>query len=97
MTFTPSSWNVGQSITVVARDDWIREGNHSGLVTMAVSSSDGRFDGITVDPVTVMIKDKHLSQDVCLKEAEGRAKTVRSTQRSSNTLYCLVNVRVNDG
>jgi len=42
---------------VVARDDSIREGNHSGLVTMTVSSLDGRFDGIAVDPVTVMIED----------------------------------------
>jgi hypothetical protein len=57
LTFTPSGWNVGQSITVVARDDWIREGSHSGLVTTTVSSSDGRFDGIAVDPVTVMIED----------------------------------------
>jgi hypothetical protein len=31
-----------------------------------------------------------------LKEAEGRARTLRFTQRSSNTLYCRVNVRVND-
>ena len=43
--------------TVVARDDSIREGNHRGLVTMTVSSLDGRFDGIAVDPVTVMIED----------------------------------------
>jgi hypothetical protein len=32
-----------------------------------------------------------------LKEAEERACTLRFTQRSSNTLYCRVNVRVNDG
>ncbi len=32
-----------------------------------------------------------------LKEAEGRAGTVRSNQRSSNTLYCRVNVRVKLG
>jgi len=31
-----------------------------------------------------------------IKEAKGRAGTVRSNQRSSNTLYCRVNVRVND-
>ncbi len=31
-----------------------------------------------------------------LKEAKGRAGTARSNQRSSNTLYCRVNVRVND-
>ena len=31
-----------------------------------------------------------------IKEAEGRAGTVRFNQRSSNTLYCRVNVRVND-
>jgi hypothetical protein len=29
-----------------------------------------------------------------VREAEGRAGTVRSNQRSSNTLYCRVNVRV---
>ncbi len=31
-----------------------------------------------------------------VKEAKGRARTVRSNQRSSNTLYCRVNVRVKD-
>jgi hypothetical protein len=31
----------------------------------------------------------------CVKKAEGRAETVRSNQRSSNTLYCRVNERVN--
>jgi hypothetical protein len=31
-----------------------------------------------------------------VKEAKGRAGTVRSTQRSSNTLYCRVNERVNN-
>ena len=31
-----------------------------------------------------------------LKKAKGRAGTVWSNQRSSNALYCRVNVRVND-
>jgi hypothetical protein len=31
-----------------------------------------------------------------LMEAEGRAGTARSNQRSSNTLYCRVNERVNN-
>ena len=31
-----------------------------------------------------------------VKEAEGRAWTVRSNQRSSNTLYCRVNERMNN-
>jgi hypothetical protein len=31
-----------------------------------------------------------------LMKAKGRAGTVRSNQRSSNTLQCRVNVRVND-
>jgi hypothetical protein len=57
ITFTPLSWNVGQNITVMARNDWLREDNHSGFVTMAVSSVDDRFDGITVHPWTVMIQD----------------------------------------
>ena len=35
--------------------------------------------------------------DTNLKEATGRARTVRYNYRSSNTLYCRVNVLVNDG
>ena len=31
-----------------------------------------------------------------VKEAEGRARTVRSNKRSSNTLYCRGNERVNN-
>jgi hypothetical protein len=37
-----------------------------------------------------------LLRQIGVKEAKGRAGTVRSNQRSSNTLYCRVNERVNN-
>ena len=39
LTFTPSTWNVAQTITVRAVDDSVREGNHSALVNMTVRSA----------------------------------------------------------
>ena len=57
LTFTPSTWNVAQTITVRAVDDSVREGNHSALVNMTVRSADERFNGLWVDPIEVGIVD----------------------------------------
>ena len=62
LTFTTSTWNVAQTITVMAIDDIMREGNHSVLVNVTVQSEDDRFNGITVAPIQISIEDNDCDQ-----------------------------------
>ncbi|MEG5035680.1 DUF4347 domain-containing protein, partial [Microcoleus sp. AT3-D2] len=49
--FTPSNWNVPQTITVRAADDALAEGPHSSTITGSVTSGDANYDGAV--PVTL--------------------------------------------
>ncbi|BAY78897.1 hypothetical protein NIES25_53760 (plasmid) [Nostoc linckia NIES-25] len=55
LTFTPSNWNVAQTVTVSTINDGIAEGPHQGSVTTTVTSSDPNYNGITVAPVVAKI------------------------------------------
>ncbi len=57
LVFTPSDWNIPQTVTVSAVDDSIVEGYHTATITHSVTSSDQSFDGITVGNVTVAVYD----------------------------------------
>ncbi len=57
LTFTPSNWNVAQTVTVAAVDDSAVEGAHSGRITHSSSSSDSNYQGLTIDSVTVSLSD----------------------------------------
>ena len=61
LTFTNGAgatpWNVAQTVTVTGFDDGDNEGNHTGLITFAVSSTDTDYNGLTVSDVTVNITD----------------------------------------
>ena len=57
LTFTPSNWNVAQTVTVTAVDDHIVEGNHTGTITHTVASSDANYNGLSVAGVTAQITD----------------------------------------
>jgi len=46
-TFTTANWNTAQTITVAAVDDRALEGNHSGALVHAFTSSDAVYQGIT--------------------------------------------------
>ncbi len=61
LTFTTSNWNQAQTVTVTAVDDATNEGNHSGTITHAVSSSDANYNGLALSPVTVSITDNDLT------------------------------------
>ena len=56
-TFTPGNWNVPQTVTVTAVDDIIAEGPHVGVVTHAVASGDGAYNGMAVPAVTAAVTD----------------------------------------
>jgi hypothetical protein len=49
--FTPSNWNVPQTITVRAANDAVAEGPHSTTITGSATSADANYDGAV--PVTL--------------------------------------------
>jgi hypothetical protein len=55
VNFTPSNWNVVQTVTVTAVDDKIVEGNHIGSITHVVSSSDANYNNLVVSNLTVQV------------------------------------------
>ena len=57
LTFTSSNWNTPQTVTVNAVNDTAIEGDHSGSISHAVSSSDAKYNGLSVASVTVSITD----------------------------------------
>jgi hypothetical protein len=57
LIFTPANWNVAQTVTVTAIDDTLVEGNHTGTITHAVSSTDTNYNGLTITPLSVAITD----------------------------------------
>lgn len=57
LTFTPSNWNVAQTVTVTGVDDRSVEGNHTGTISHSVSSTDPTFNNFSLRNVTVAIAD----------------------------------------
>ena len=55
-TFTPADWLLKRNVSIVAFDDDIVEGIHSGLVWIRVSSSDPAWDGLAHN-VSISIAD----------------------------------------
>lgn len=49
ITFTPSNWNIAQTITVEAIDDSIPENYHSTNITHTLESGDESYNGIEVN------------------------------------------------
>jgi subtilisin family serine protease len=47
LTFTPLNWNVAQDFDVFGLDDADVDGDQTYTVTLAASSSDGKYDGLT--------------------------------------------------
>ena len=60
LTFTTANWNVAQTVTVTVIDDTVGEGNHTGVITSTVTSTDTSYNGLTVAPVQVTITDNDL-------------------------------------
>lgn len=60
VTFTAANHTTPKTITVAAIDDAMAEGKHTGILTHSVSSSDGGYNGISVNNVVVDIADNDL-------------------------------------
>ncbi len=57
LTFTPSNWNVAQTVTVTAVDDSLVEGSHISTITHTSSSADPSYNGIAISNVIANISD----------------------------------------
>ncbi|MFO1001132.1 MAG: Calx-beta domain-containing protein [Planctomycetaceae bacterium] len=57
LTFTPSNWNVNQTVTVSAVNDLVSEGLHSGALFHTVTSADPLFNSLSPLSVPVTITD----------------------------------------
>ncbi|MBD2041903.1 cadherin-like domain-containing protein [Microcoleus sp. FACHB-672] len=57
LTFNANNWNVAQTVTVSAVDDTTVEANHIGTINHVASSSDLRYNGITIASVNANITD----------------------------------------
>ena len=56
--FDSSNWNTAQTVTVTGQDDAIDDGNVSySIVTEAAESSDAKYDGMSVEDVSVVNLD----------------------------------------
>ena len=60
LTFTPNNWNVPQKIKIIAVNDTEGEGKHAGAVQHTATSTDGNYNGISIDNVSVVIADNDL-------------------------------------
>ncbi|MEG4966560.1 DUF4347 domain-containing protein, partial [Microcoleus sp. B6-A1] len=57
IAFTADNWNIAQTVTVIAVDDALVEGTHSGNISHQVTSSDAKYNVLGVPGVTVAIAD----------------------------------------
>ncbi|MFC1597657.1 hypothetical protein ACFL5Q_06955, partial [Planctomycetota bacterium] len=62
LVFTPADWNSYQTVTVLAVDDDVIEGPHTGTIVHTASSADPVYDGIAVESVTVQIGDDDIAE-----------------------------------
>ena len=61
LTFTPTNWNVAQSVTVTAVDDTLVEGPETATLSFAASSADPAFNGVAIPSVAVQVTDNDQS------------------------------------
>jgi hypothetical protein len=55
--FTPTNWNVPQTVTVSAVDDLTAEGDHAGSLSLDATSGDPQYDGLAVPDLSAAIAD----------------------------------------
>jgi hypothetical protein len=58
LVFTPSNWNVPQTVTVTGVDDTVADGVKAYLIELGpLASADGHYDGLTPEPVVAHNRD----------------------------------------
>ncbi|GAB4278005.1 MAG: hypothetical protein Fur0025_04290 [Oscillatoriaceae cyanobacterium] len=62
--FTPTNWNLPQTVTVTAVDDTVVEGLQSNTISFAAASADGFYNGFAISPLTVNVSDNDRDSEV---------------------------------
>ena len=79
LTFTPTGgltpWNVPQTVTVTAFDDFIDEGAHMSTITHSAASADLAYDGVSIPDVTANITDNDTA-GVTITESAGSTEVI---------------------
>jgi hypothetical protein len=57
LTFTPTNWSTAQTVNVNAVNDLIAEGNHTGTITHVSTSTDTKYNTLTLSSINVSITD----------------------------------------
>ncbi|MEB3358225.1 MAG: malectin domain-containing carbohydrate-binding protein, partial [Synechococcales bacterium] len=57
LTFTPTNWNIAQSISISAIDDALTEGSHFSTIGHTISTTDSTYSALTLPEVSVAIAD----------------------------------------
>ncbi|MCW2961569.1 MAG: Na-Ca exchanger/integrin-beta4, partial [Thermoleophilia bacterium] len=64
ITFTPLNWNLPQTITINAIDDFVAEGVHTTTIGHTVVSGDLQYNNWTLAPISVKITDNETAAAV---------------------------------
>ncbi|WP_254564047.1 SBBP repeat-containing protein [Oscillatoria sp. HE19RPO] len=62
LTFNASNWNVPQTVSVSAVDDTKFQGDRTIAIAHTVSSSDAKYNGMTLPNINAYIRDSDLAQ-----------------------------------
>ena len=85
-TFTPLNWNIAQTLTVAAVDDAAAEGLESANITFSASSSDARYNNLTVAPVSASITDNDQATPPAVLVTQSGGSTAVTEGGATDTL-----------
>ena len=101
LIFTPSNWNINQSVIFTAIDDNIASGDLSFNIKIKPSSTDTLYNNISENIIPITIKDDDLagiiydSTSVTLDEGQSITRTFRL--KSQPTSNVTLNISSNNG
>ena len=93
LTFTTSTWNTPQQVTVTGVNDEIADGNQSYQITFRVSSTDTNYNNFSLDPVNVTNTDNN-TPGITLIVAD--STTSESANNNTGTIHLVLNTRPTD-
>jgi hypothetical protein len=85
ITFTSSTWNIAQTITVTAVDDSLSEGAHVSTITHLIASDDVNYNAVIIPDLTADITDND-STSVVLTESGGTTNITEAGVTDSYTI-----------
>ncbi|WP_199248640.1 hypothetical protein [[Phormidium] sp. ETS-05] len=62
--FTPTNWNLPQTVTVTAVDDTVVDGRQSSTISFAATSTDRFYNGFAISPIAVNVSDNDRDSQV---------------------------------